>query len=59
VVLTALTFVGALFFTDAFRRHRSIYPLGIIHALLGIAIAYSFPDSIMHHMRVGLSYWHF
>lgn len=59
MTLTALTFVGALFFTEAFRRYRSIYPLGIAHALLGIAIAYSFPDSIMHHMRVGLSYWHF
>ena len=59
ITLTALTFVGALFFTEAFRRDRSIYPLGIVHALLGIAIAYSFPDSIMHHMRVGLSYWHF
>ena len=59
MALTAMTFVGALFFTEAFRRYRSIYPLGIAHALLGIAIAYSFPDSIMHHMRVGLSDWHF
>jgi membrane protease YdiL (CAAX protease family) len=57
--LTTMTFVGALFFTEAFRRYRSIYPLGIAHALLGIAIAYSFPDSVMHHMRVGLSYWQF
>ena len=59
MALTAMTFVGALFFTEAFRRYRSIYPLGIVHAMLGIAIAYSFPNSIMHHMRVGLSYWHF
>jgi membrane protease YdiL (CAAX protease family) len=57
--LTAMTFVGALFFTEMFRRYRSIYPLGIVHALLGIAIAYSFPDSLMHHMRVGLSFWQF
>jgi hypothetical protein len=57
--LTALTFFGALFFTDLFRRFRSIYPLGIVHALLGIAIAYSFPDSLMHHMRVGLSFGRF
>jgi membrane protease YdiL (CAAX protease family) len=57
--LTIMTFVGALFFTELFRRYRSIYPLGIVHAILGIAIAYSFPDSIMHHMRVGLSYWQF
>jgi membrane protease YdiL (CAAX protease family) len=57
--LTAMTFVGALFFTEMFRRYRSIYPLGIVHALLGIAIAYSFQDSLMHHMRVGLSFWQF
>lgn len=57
--LTVMTFFGALFFTEMFRRYRSIYPLGIVHALLGIAVAYSFPDSLMHHMRVGLSFWHF
>jgi hypothetical protein len=59
VPLTTMTFVGALFFTELFRRYRSIYPLGVIHAMLGIAIAYSFPNSLMHHMRVGLSYWQF
>ena len=56
MTLTAMTFVGALFFTKMFRRYRSIYPLGIVHALLGIAIAYSFPNRLMHHMRVGLSF---
>jgi len=59
MALTVMTVVGALFFTEMFRRYRSIYPLGIVHALLGTAIAYSFPDSLMHHMRVGLSYWQF
>ena len=57
--LTALTVVGGLFFTEMFRTYRSLYPLGIAHALMGIAIAYSLPDSLMHHMRVGLSYWQF
>ncbi len=57
--LTVLTFMGALFFTEMFRRYRSIYPLGIAHAILGITVAYTFPDHLMHHMRVGLSFWHF
>jgi membrane protease YdiL (CAAX protease family) len=57
--LTVLTFFGATFFTDLFRRFRSIYPLGIVHAMLGIAVAYTFPDSLMHHMRVGLSFGKF
>ena len=56
VPLTILTLFGALFFTDLFRRYRSIYPLGIAHFLMGISIAYSFPTSLMHHMRVGLSF---
>ena len=56
VPLTALTFIGALYFTELFRRYRSILPLGVVHFLIGIAIAFSFPDSIMHHMRVGLSF---
>jgi len=59
VWLTAMTVVGGLFFTGMFRRYRSLYPLAIAHALMGIAVAYSFPDSLMHHMRVGLSYWTF
>jgi membrane protease YdiL (CAAX protease family) len=54
--LTGLTLFGAFFFTDLFRRYRSIYPLGIAHFLMGISIAYSFPTSLMHHMRVGLSF---
>jgi len=59
LVLTLMTLAGAVFFTTIFRKYRSIYPLGIVHAFLGIAVAYSFPDSLMHHMRVGLSYWQF
>ncbi len=57
--LTAMTALGGLFFTEMFRIYRSLYPLGIAHAALGIAIAYSLPDNLMHHMRVGLSYWQF
>ncbi len=57
--LTGLTLLGGLFFTEMFRTFRSLYPLAVAHALMGIAIAYSFPDSLMHHMRVGLSYWQF
>jgi membrane protease YdiL (CAAX protease family) len=59
LALTGMSAIGALFFTETFRRCRSIWPLGIVHALLGSAIAYTFPDSLMHHMRVGLSYWQF
>jgi membrane protease YdiL (CAAX protease family) len=57
-VLTAGTFLGALFFCEAFRRYRNLIPLGAVHAALGMALAESVPDSLLHHMRVGIAYWH-
>jgi membrane protease YdiL (CAAX protease family) len=57
--LTALTLFGAVIFTELFRRYRSIWPLGLAHFAVGMAIAYTFPDSVMHHMRVGLSFHRF
>ena len=55
-VLTTATLIGALFFCEMFRRYRSIYPLAIIHAMLGLTIAILTPDSLLHHMRVGIGY---
>jgi membrane protease YdiL (CAAX protease family) len=55
-LLTILSFLGAVFFCEMFRRYRNIYPLGVIHAGLGLTIAASLPDPILHHMRVGLGY---
>jgi hypothetical protein len=55
-VLTVLSFFGGLLFSELFRRWRNIFPLGIIHAALGLTIAASFPDKWLHHMRVGIGY---
>ncbi len=55
-VLTTATLIGALFFCEMFRRYRSIYFLGIVHAMLGLTIAIITPDSLLHHMRVGSGY---
>ncbi len=55
-VLTTATLIGALFFCEMFRRYRSIYPLAIVHAMLGVTIALTVPDSLLHHMRVGIGY---
>ena len=55
-VLTLLSFIGGLLFCELFRRYRNIFPLGFVHATLGLTIAASFPDSLLHHMRVGLGY---
>jgi hypothetical protein len=58
-VLLPATFVGALFFVSVFRRYRNIYPLGVAHALLGLALAATVPDALLRHMRVGIAYFHF
>jgi hypothetical protein len=55
-ILMLLSFVGGILFCELFRRWRNLYPLGVIHAGLGLTIAASFPDKWMHHMRVGIGY---
>jgi membrane protease YdiL (CAAX protease family) len=55
-VLTLLSFIGGLLFCEMFRRYRNIFPLGLVHAVLGLTIAASLPNSLLHHMRVGLGY---
>jgi membrane protease YdiL (CAAX protease family) len=55
-LLTILGFLGALFFCEMFRRYRNIFPLGLVHAALGLTIAASLPDHLLHHMRVGIGY---
>jgi membrane protease YdiL (CAAX protease family) len=42
-----------------FRRYHNLYMLGIAQGLLGLCFAVCIPDSLHHHMRVGLGYWHY
>jgi hypothetical protein len=39
-----------------FRRYRILDPLAIVHAVLGLTLAFVVPDSLLHHMRVGIGY---
>jgi hypothetical protein len=55
-LLTFLAFLGGLVFCESFRRWRNIYPIGVIHAALGLTIAANLPDKWLHHMRVGIGY---
>jgi len=55
-LLTVLSFIGGLIFCELFRRYRNLYPLGVVHATLGLTIAANLPDNLLHHMRVGLGY---
>jgi CAAX prenyl protease-like protein len=55
-LLTLLAFLGGLIFCKSFQRWRNIYPIGAIHAALGLTIAANLPDKWLHHMRVGIGY---
>jgi hypothetical protein len=55
-VLTTATLIVAFFFCEMFRRGRSIYPIALVHAMLGLTLALIVPDSLLHHMRVGIGY---
>ena len=55
-VLAPVTFVGGWLMSEVFRRYRSVVPLGIVHGLVGLAIAVVVPDHINHQMEVGLGY---
>lgn len=55
-ILTTFTLIAGLFFCEMFRRYRSIYPIGIVHAVLGLTLAVTMPDSLLHNMRVGIGY---
>lgn len=55
-VLTPVTLIGGWLMSELYLRYRTVLPLGIAHGLVGIALAVSVPDSIQHHMRVGLGY---
>ena len=52
--------VAALFWGIAscalFLRYHDLYSLAVAHAILGLCILVTIPDSVHHQMRVGLGY---
>ena len=55
-VLTPLTLVWGMIACLLFLHYRNIYALGLAHGLLGLCVAVTVPDSLLHHMRVGIGY---
>ncbi len=55
-VLTPITFIWGVIACVLFLRYRNIYTLGVAHGILGLCIAVTVPNSMHHHMRVGLGY---
>jgi membrane protease YdiL (CAAX protease family) len=59
VPLTVATLVWGVTSCVLFRRYRSLYIIGIAQGILGLCFAMCVPDVFLHHMRVGLGYFHY
>jgi membrane protease YdiL (CAAX protease family) len=59
VALAVATLAWGAISCFLFRRYRSLLVLGITQGLLGLCFAVCVPDAYLHHMRVGLGYWHY
>jgi hypothetical protein len=55
-ILTPITLIWGAISCILFLRYRNIYALGIAHGIMGLCIAVTIPNSLHHHMRVGLGY---
>jgi hypothetical protein len=58
-VLTPVTMLWGAIACLLFLRYRNIFTLGLAHGILGICVAVIVPDSILHHMRVGIGYYRY
>jgi hypothetical protein len=58
-VLTPITLLWGITACVLFLRYRNIYALGIAHGILGLCVAVIVPESIQHHMRVGIGYYRY
>jgi hypothetical protein len=55
-ILTPITLVWGVVPCILFLRYRNIYALGLAHGIMGLCVAVTVPNSLHHHMRVGLGY---
>jgi membrane protease YdiL (CAAX protease family) len=56
LALTAATLVWGVVSCILFRRYRNLYALGLAQGVLGLCFAVCLPDTLSHHLRVGLGY---
>lgn len=55
-VLAVITLVCGVASSYFFLHYRNLWPLAAAHAILGISIAITVPNSLDHDMRVGIGY---
>jgi membrane protease YdiL (CAAX protease family) len=56
LVLTAACVVWGIVSCVLFRRYGNLWMLGLAQGMLGLCFAICVPDSLHHHLRVGLGY---
>jgi len=59
-LLVAITIIWGAISCLLFLRYRNLYTIAAAHGILGMCLAVTVPNSVHHHMRVGLGYleWH-
>jgi hypothetical protein len=55
-VLAPVTLVWGATTSLLYLRYRNLYALALAHGILGMGLAVCIPNSVHHHMRVGLGY---
>lgn len=59
-LLIAVTLVWGIAACVLFLHYRNLYTLALAHAIVGLTLAITVPDTMHHQMRVGMGYvhWH-
>lgn len=55
-VLVPMTLLWGAATSLFYLRYRNLYALALAHGILGMGLAVCIPNSVHHHMRVGLGY---
>jgi membrane protease YdiL (CAAX protease family) len=55
-VLVPVTLLWGAATSLLYLRYRNLYALALAHGILGMGLAVCVPNSVHHHMRVGLGY---
>ena len=55
--LTFITFFAGIGFAAVYARKRNLYLVALIHAILGLTLAVSAPESWFHELRVGRDFF--
>jgi membrane protease YdiL (CAAX protease family) len=56
--LTFVTFFAGVGFTAIYASRKNLYVVALIHAVLGLTLAVSTPDTWFHQLRVGRHFLH-